>query len=235
MRDDMISRFMFFCLIPGLYLYNYLFPSVPPLEPAFLAHCTSLLSPTPSTYIDRLYRLVSAVQQTEASLPAVWIAEPGPSSSYFIGAFSSSDWHLSERPFLIVVTPATDGVTPNITILCPEFERLRAQLKPIPEQVKRLLTWVSWQESESPYEVLAEYIGAMGGVVVDPMLRSFIHVEMIAAAHQAGNDAGKTTDQALSGVKDAVALIRERKDEREIGLMRCANQVSKSGLPTKQS
>lgn len=192
-------------------------PSIPPLEPDFLAGCNSLLKPTQSTYTDRLSRLVTALKQTDNRSPAVWIAEPGPSSSYFTGAFASSDWHLSERPFLIAITPAEDGVSPNITLLTPEFERIRAQLKPLPEQVEGHLGWVSWQESESPYDVLAQHLGKKGGVLVDPMVRNFISAGLARTMEGCGD----TID-----AEKAVASIRERKDEREIGLLRCANQVS---------
>ena len=211
------------CFFPGFYLYQnrHRHHAVPPLDPAFLAQCDSLLAPAPSTFTDRLGRLVSVLKETDSQHPTVWIAEPGPSSSYFIGAFASSDWHLSERPFLVVITPAEDGVSPNITLLSPEFERLRAQLQPIPEQVEAYVKWLSWQEDESPYEVLVAHLGSVGGLVVDPLMRSFIGTGLGKAVEKAGN----ADDEAIASDKTAVALLRERKDEREIGLLRCANQV----------
>jgi Xaa-Pro aminopeptidase len=225
-----ICIFLRISFIFGLFFQDRQHDPVSCLDPEFLAQCTSLLIPTHSTYTDRLSRLVSALKVADGADPAIWIAEPGPSTSYFLGAFASSDWHMSERPFLIGIRPATDGTTPHITLLTPEFERLRAQLKQIPESVNKYVEWVSWQESESPYEVFIEHTGKQGGAVMDPMVRSFIVNGLLDAANETHYGETRITDSPYSDVEKAVALIRERKDEREVGLLRCANQVGNDSL-----
>ena len=90
------------------------------------------------------------------------------------------------------------------------------------------MTWLSWQESESPYGVLADHLGVMEGMVLDPMVRTYIGTGLAGAARSSANEAQGQAGENLSSfgaVSDAVALIRERKDEREVGLLRCANQV----------
>ena len=212
-------------LIVALYLYDHQSSPVASLDPDFVANCHVLLSPSPTTYLDRLGRLVAALQGAEDSQPGVWIAEPGPSSSYFLGVFSSSDWWLSERPFLIAITPASDHTSPNITLLTPKFEELRAQLQTIPEEVQKHVQWVSWQESDSPYAVLAQHLGSMGEVIFDPMVRSFVSKGLTAAMDADDMSTHTRSDVNMVDMETGVALIRERKDEREVGLLRCANQV----------
>jgi Xaa-Pro aminopeptidase len=164
-------------------------------------------------------------------IPPIWIAEPGPSAYYYLGAFASSDWWLSERPFLIAITPSNNNpAESNITLLTPEFEKLRAQGIALPDEVNARVTWVSWQENESPYQVLWDHVGLNGGIVGDGQVRGFILEGLQATASQVENDksisVSRERQSKMSDIKEAVALVRQRKDEREVGLLRCANQVS---------
>jgi hypothetical protein len=85
--------------------------------------------------------------------------------------------------------------------------------------VRDRTTFVPWLESESPYEVLATYFSDGGSdkkrVVWDGQVRSFV----VAGLKEIG------WDDAPEEVVESVKELRERKDEREIGLLRCANQV----------
>jgi hypothetical protein len=182
---------------------------VEPLSPTFIKHCNSLLDPPTGTYTDRIARLTTSLEPN-----TIYISEPGTSSEYFIGGFSSRDWWLSERPLLIAFTPSN-----NITILTARFEQSRAELVELPKEIRDITTFVPWLESESPYEVLKDYLGSeVGRVVVDGQVRSFI-TEGLDGARFA-----RATREEGESIKE----IRERKDEHEIGLLRCANQVCHS-------
>jgi hypothetical protein len=182
---------------------------IEPLSPAFINHCNSLLDPPAGTYANRISRLTTSLEPN-----TIYISEPGTSSEYFIGGFSSRDWWLSERPLLIAFTPSE-----NITILTAKFEQSRAELVELPKDIRDITTFVPWLESESPYEVLKNYLGSEEGrVIVDGQVRSFITEGLDGAGF------ARATKEEGERIKE----IRERKDEREIGLLRCANQVCHS-------
>lgn len=170
---------------------------VPPLDPAFVSHCCDLLS-TPHDYPARLGALAALLADSDS----VWVAEPGASAEYFIGAFGDGSWSPSERPFLVAV-----GGEDDVVIVTPEFEAPRAKLHPLPESVH--VTWLAWAESESPYTTLAKHFPDRP-VVLDPQVRTFI-----------GDGIRKKTQ-----VKTIPVTLREHKDTLEIGLMRCANQFT---------
>ena len=177
-----------------------------PLSPNFIKHCNSLLHPSTGAYTDRISRLTTSLEPD-----TIYITEPGTSTEYFIGGFSSRDWWLSERPLCIAFTPSK-----NITILTARFEQSRAELVELAKEIRDITTFVPWLESESPYEVLKNYLGPeVGRVVVDGQVRSFITEGL--------DGTGFTRGTREEGEK--IKEIRERKDEHEIGLLRCANQV----------
>nr|XP_031863934.1 uncharacterized protein CI109_000578 [Kwoniella shandongensis]KAA5531006.1 hypothetical protein CI109_000578 [Kwoniella shandongensis] len=188
---------------------------VPPLSPSFVAECNALLKAPSHTYTKRIESLVRALPPSTG-----WIAEPGPSAEYFLGGFASSDWWLSERPFLIHISASASSassVEPTITLLTPAFEALRASLMPLPEEIKSKVNWVEWKENQSPYSVLADSVGeGARRFVSDGLVRHFIG-DGLRDVMEEEKDA-----KVVQGVKE----IRERKDKREVGLLRCANQFT---------
>ena len=187
-------------------------PSVADLSPEFISKCHDLLEAPSGTYTDRISRLSSLLEED-----TVWVGEPGTSAEYFLGGFSSRDWWLSERPLLLVISAGSS----NVTVLTAKFEQSRAELVHLPKEVRERTTFVPWLESESPYDILNTYLAKEPGsgskkVVWDGQVRSFI----TAGLRNVGwSDA---SDKEVERVKE----LRERKDEREVGLLRCANQVS---------
>lgn len=68
-----------------------------------------------------------------------FIAEPGGTTQYYAN-FSKSQWELSERPFLLVVTPK------EVFYLVPLFEVSRAKMLSIPSKANpRFITWAEGQ------------------------------------------------------------------------------------------
>jgi Xaa-Pro aminopeptidase len=107
-----------------------------------------------------------------------------------------------------------------VTILTARFEQARAESVGLPEEIRERTTFVPWLESESPYDILAHHFGREEEwkVILDGQVRSFIAEGLEGAGFHKG----------AKDEEGRVKEIRERKDEREIGLLRCANQVSTS-------
>ncbi|KAK0429595.1 Creatinase/aminopeptidase [Armillaria borealis] len=80
---------------------------------------------------------------------SAYIAEPGASALYYANV-SSSHWHLSERPLLLIVDSSA-----RVTVLTPKFEGTRARLLSIPSDVE----WVEWTEDKVPYKQLPDIEG----------------------------------------------------------------------------
>jgi len=182
---------------------------VPPIDYEWWKRCTDLLVIPKGTYTNRIDKLQRALDG------AAWVAEPGPSVEYFLGAFGPHVWKPSERPFLIA---AKDG---KITILTPAFEESRARLLKLPDEIAERVTWVSWTEDESPYAALVCALGPVE-IVIDPDVRHFIAAGIRGAQ---GNERSRSREQ-MRDVRAAVASIREVKEEREVGLLRCANEAT---------
>lgn len=177
--------------------------AVPPLDNEWWLRCGGLIPVPEGTYTGRLDKIEQALDG------AVWVAEPGESVSYFLGGFGPDSWSSSERPFLIAIGK-------EVIILTPAFEEARAKLINLPDETKKRVRWVSWAESESPYATLLAALGDVE-ITLDGDVRSFI-AEGIRRTRRHVN--------ARGDIGAAVATIRERKDEREVGLMRCANEAT---------
>ncbi|CAE6529494.1 unnamed protein product [Rhizoctonia solani] len=170
------------------------------------SHCAHTSPITASTFLERQSTLARVLKDQHLG---AYITEPGPSATYFAN-ISLADWKLSERVFLLVVTPEA-----HVHVLAPKFEQDRARLLQIPsrEEIKFIL----WAEEENPYEVLFRTLGrkALGGIAVDEALRLFV----AEGLKRAGGD-GVRVDMAPASVR----ALREQKGPDEIALMECANE-----------
>lgn len=195
----------------------YIFWDSDPTGPDFshlASHCAHITPIPAQSYIERQ----DALARTLASLSAAaYIAEPGASAEYFAN-ISSSHWHLSERPLLLVVQPTTDehGETrANVSVLTPYFEETRARLLPIPSDAG--ITYTAWPEDHNPYEhalsLLPELAGAT--IYVDGNVRTFVTDGLQKAAPKA----------LVSSAPVEVRRLRERKSTEEIDILKCANEV----------
>lgn len=183
------------------------------LPESFRRRCDDLLVPPEGTYTSRISRLAASLDPD-----TLWVAEPGTSAEYFLGGFSTRDWWLSERPLLTAISSSG-----QVTILTAKFEQSRAEMVQLPEEVMDRTTFVPWLESESPYHILSDYVNhteSSKRMVLDGQVRTFIASGL------------KEMGWAEAGREEVerVTELRERKDEREIGLLRCANQVSRSSV-----
>ena len=146
-----------------------------------------------------------------------YIAEPGANGLYFAN-ISDSDWHLSERPLLIIISPfpGYEGIEPVVTIITPKFEASRAKLLSIPAQH---LTFVEWAEDEDPYQITVASI---------PQSQNIFAQHYMAESTRLFIRDG-IQSHTLYGVRTApleIQKLRERKSPAEIALLRCVNEVN---------
>ncbi|KAJ6500493.1 peptidase M24, structural domain-containing protein [Mycena sanguinolenta] len=175
-------------------------------------HCDHLGPIKAAEFRARQNSLAKALVQLNAS---AYIAEPG-SSSLFYGNFSQSNWGLSERPLLLIVTPEYigDSVEAKVSILTPVFEAPRAKMLPIASQD---VTFIEWAEESDPYEHAVSILSeATGSVYVDEQIRHFI-VDGLQEAHPLAS---------VSSAPYEIRRLRERKSPTEIELMKCVNEAT---------
>ncbi|KAJ7724070.1 Creatinase/aminopeptidase [Mycena maculata] len=195
-----------------VYLNTCLNNSAHSSSPVVPKHCEYLDPITATEFQARQNNLAKTLVQLNAS---AYIAEPG-ASSLFYGNISKSDWGLSERPLLLLITPqhVGDEVEAKISILTPVFEAPRAKRLPISSQD---VTFIEWAEESNPYEHAMSILSdAPGSVFVDGYIRNFI-VDGLQEAHPAAK---------VSSAPYKIKRLRERKSPAEIELLKCVNEAT---------
>ena len=178
-------------------------------------HCPAVAPVPPVSFIDRQDSLARTLHALGA---AAYVAEPGADAAYYAN-LSAAAWHLSERPLLLVVTPAVDAaarVSARLHVLTPAFEATRARLLPIPSDSE--IAFPEWPEDADPYDVAAAAIPALrsGTVFVDGAMRQFV-VDGLQRAAGSGTH--------VVGAPVEVRRLRERKSREEIEILKCVNEV----------
>jgi hypothetical protein len=186
---------------------------------ALATHCEHVKPIDNAAFIERQDRLAQTLHLLGA---AAYIAEPGANAAYYAN-LSSSSWHLSERPLLLIITPAEDNGTVfgNVTILTPAFEAGRAKLLPIPSDSE--IAFPEWPEDANPYKVAISAVsqlrglnGAQSKIYVDGSMRNFV---VDGLQETAGESA------RISSAPVEIRRLRERKTEEELDIMKCVNEV----------
>lgn len=179
-------------------------------------HCAHVKPITNEEYITRQDELAKTLYSLGAS---AYIAEPGANAAFYAN-ISLSNWGLSERPLLLIVTPfEEDGIVKgNLSILTPAFEATRARLLPVPSDEE--IGYPEWPEDTNPYEVAVSAIPALqrekGIIFVDGGIRQFVADGVQQAAK----------DGLVVSAPVEVRRLRERKSEAELEIMKCANEVN---------
>ncbi|KAJ7684666.1 Creatinase/aminopeptidase [Mycena polygramma] len=179
--------------------------------PVVHKHCEHLSPIAATEFKARQNSLAKTLAQLNAS---AYIAEPSANSLFF-GNISKSNWGLSERPLLLIVTPEHNGdeIEAKITVLTPAFEAPRAKMLPIASED---VTFIEWAEESNPYEhVMSSLSEAPGPVFVDGSIRNFI-VDGLRDAHPSA---------AVSSAPYEIRRLRERKSPAEIELLKCVNEA----------
>ncbi|KAI0143164.1 peptidase M24, structural domain-containing protein [Xylariaceae sp. FL1272] len=168
-----------------------------------LSEHTSLLSVPPITRSEFLTRQdVLAAALRDAGVDA-FIAEPSASSTYYHNI--SSAFHLSERPFLSILSSSGE-----FSYLVPQFEtgRINPSSQHMVFEGDGDAAAISWAEESNPYQVLKEQQGSLKKVMIDEHAR-----HMIAAGLQ---DVGIEVVPMSLEVKQ----LRAVKTDAEIDIMR---------------
>lgn len=182
-------------------------------------HCSSLGPISPVEYHERQTKLATTLQSLNA---LAYIAEPGPNAEYFAN-LSLSQWRLSERPFLLMISPmkVVDldmEVGTQVTIITPLFEESRARLLDLPTAGN--IRFIPWAEDADPYAIaiasLTNIKDETPTVYIDEGSRFFI-ADGISKAAQGTH---------VQVAPAEIHALRERKSPAEIALLRCANEVS---------
>ncbi|KAJ7093234.1 Creatinase aminopeptidase [Mycena epipterygia] len=191
---------------------------ITPTSVDFAKHCQHL-SPIPATEFQiRQNSLAQTLNELNAS---AYITEPG-GSSLFYGNISKSDWGLSERPLLLIITPQQIGeeIQAKVSILTPVFEAPRAKMLPVSSED---VTFIEWAEESNPYEhVMSILSDAPGSVFVDGYIRNFI-VDGLREANPRAT---------VSSAPYEIKRLRERKSPAEIDLLKCVNEVTVLSIRT---
>ena len=153
-----------------------------------------------------------------------FIAEPGGTSQYYVNV-SNSVWELSERPFLLVVTPE------DLFFLAPLFEVSRAKMLNIVTNETKFVTWAEGTHSldmvltvdTSPYKTLLKKLPAKAKVMVDDNVRSFISQNLFIQ--------GAT----VLPQSPNVTAIRETKSPAEISILKAVPPQPISPPPSQSN
>lgn len=180
--------------------------SAPSLETCAWNHLepyADLLDVAPITrheYLSRQKTLAAALQHARVD---AFIAEPSASTTYY--ANISNSYHLSERPFLMILDQNA-----HFSYLVPKFEAGRIAAL---DMVYRDKTVIEWREEDSPYAVLANATG-LSRIMLDEHARF-----MIAAGLQAAG-------VEVVPMSETVQALRAVKTEAEIAILTAINRFT---------
>ncbi|RKO89984.1 peptidase M24, structural domain-containing protein, partial [Blyttiomyces helicus] len=160
-------------------------------------------------YHDRQSRLATRLLALNHT---AFVAEPGPTLQFLVGP--SVAWHLSERPFLLIVT-----ATSKVCFVFPTFEATRAMEVLADAAVPLPLCARTWDEDGSAYEEVVRILADVGGVIaLDPSARSFLRTGLGAMGL-------KVTPGAA-----VIEPLRAVKSRAEIAVLRRANELTKAAI-----
>lgn len=171
---------------------------------------------TPDHYRDRLARTQAALGEHDAA-------------ALLIGVGADLVWLTGyaamplERLTMLVLTPSGQS-----RLVVPRLEKAAAQAAPAVEA--ELVGLVTWQETESPFELVAELLSASGSrpeIQLGPLggawgrLDSLLVSDGLRAAFLLGLQAA-VPDAAFGLASRALSPLRSVKDEHEVALLRLA-------------
>jgi len=205
------------------------------------AHCAHIQPIAKASFLQRQQALATELRALNAS---AYIAEPGASAAYFAN-ISGRAWSLSERPFLLIVTPESESdggpgipqdshasaTTARIAVLTPEFEGPRARLLPVPASPAHRVSYITWADDADPYEAAVAALSVLPAdvsadsnlpdapsstIFVDSSVRHFV---VDGLAHAAPG-----TRIVIAPVE--IRRLRERKSMDELEVLKCVNEAT---------
>ncbi|GAW13454.1 hypothetical protein ANO14919_028400 [Xylariales sp. No.14919] len=177
----------------------------------------SLLDVPPIARSDFLSRQRVLASALRAARIDAFVAEPSATTTYY--ANISAAFHLSERPFLMVLD--SDA---SFSYLVPQFEtgRINVESQHMVFDGDAEAAAIPWAEEENPYAVLARRLGARRRVMVDEHLRHMIAAGLEAAGVE------------VVPMSDEVRRLRSVKTDSEIAILRGINSFTRQLLRAVQ-
>ncbi|KDR81467.1 hypothetical protein GALMADRAFT_239417 [Galerina marginata CBS 339.88] len=200
--------------------------------PELALHCSNIPAIQSSEYYTRQIELAKTLHDLNAS---AYIAEPGANTQFYAN-FSKSQWSLSERPLLLIVSTelfeSDHGVDirPRVTVLTPKFEATRAKLLPLPS-ANGDVRYIEWAEEANPYAAVLSALSFTPSnslksptIFVDNNIRKFIVDGLLRASGPLENTTVSTVNVLSAPLE--ITQMRERKSEAEIQILKCANEAT---------
>ncbi|GAA5903160.1 hypothetical protein JCM5296_003357 [Sporobolomyces johnsonii] len=179
-------------------LHPYTHASDAKIDWSWLRHtkmCPALPFIGNDEYTARRDQLADLLRGEDGKSWGAYVSEPSANGLYYVN-LTQSNWYLSERPWLVVITPSSSSnSSSHLSILTPAFELSRSQRLPFALTPSELasVSWVTWQEADDPYAVLLQHLerlraeGAVEGdwsIEVEENVRQFIAAGLAGAAQQ---------------------------------------------------
>ncbi|RUS27192.1 Creatinase/aminopeptidase [Jimgerdemannia flammicorona] len=222
---SLLFVFLLFCLLAYCTTFDGIHPRTNPSFSHLHNFCADIQPILAAEYLTRQVRLAQTLTHLNAT---AFIAEPGPSMSYY----TNVKWSLSERPFLAIIRPDSLALSRvNITFVSPAFEVARAR-----ENIKHAgllepVGIVEWEEHLSPYDTVAKLLASTTSspatVYLDTTLRFFIASALTNIL--------APLDIATSVSDPEIVTLRSIKSSAEIDIMRCANMATVEALRAVKS
>ena len=198
---------------------------------AYTKQCPGIASISSAEFTARRNKLGALLRGEGGATWGAYVTEPGPNTLYYAN-LSDTDWYLSERPWLVAISPGAAGGGARLSVLTPAFEKSRSQRLPfaLTEEEYDRVYWVTWEEAEDPYAILVKHLdglrgeaGATGGwrIELEENVRTFVGAGL-ALAGQAIDGEKLEVGFASLGVREQ----RMRKTEAELDIQRCVAKVS---------
>ncbi|GAA5935643.1 M24 family metallopeptidase [Sporobolomyces koalae] len=202
---------------------------------SWLSHerqCPHLAEISVDEFTARRDRLAQLLSKEVTNGWGAYVTEPSANTLYFLN-LTQSDWYLSERPWLAVITPLSSensrGPQHRLSILTPAFEKSRSERLPFAIDKQQDISWVTWEESENPYEVLVQHLAGLRGqgewsIQIEENVRQFVATGIAQAAQDL------KTQARVGLVELEVRELRMRKTEAELHIQRCVAKITLEAL-----
>ncbi|GAA5958682.1 hypothetical protein JCM3765_006002, partial [Sporobolomyces pararoseus] len=203
---------------------------------SWLSHekqCPSLKKIGVKEFTARRNRLAQLLRGEDSKGFGAYVTEPSANTLYYLN-LTQSNWYLSERPWLAVITPSSSS-RHHISVLTPSFEKSRSQRLPFAVDRDEFdkISWVAWEEAENPYEVLVNHLeelrkenGHEGtwSIEIEENVRQFVASGLEEAAARLKSEA------KVGLAKMVVRELRMRKTVAELEIQRCVGKITVEAL-----
>ncbi|KAK4058249.1 hypothetical protein OIO90_000406 [Microbotryomycetes sp. JL221] len=194
-----------------------------------------------------LAQRLSSNDMARDTMLQAYVTEPSVNTLYYLN-ITSEDWFLSERPWLLVVTPRTNAsdathTKPDarVAILTPSFELSRSKRLPLAMTRQELddIKWLTYREDENPYDVVANHIVNNRFAEVDewPKARGTVHVEENVRQFVASGIRDAVSRKGQFEVDVASLDIRRQRMKKtgvELAIQRCVAKITVHALRAVQ-